>query len=35
MAQFRKLLMGDEETAALRAHVSGRRATGLGGPPRP
>ncbi|UVC67182.1 tegument protein VP13/14 [Human alphaherpesvirus 1] len=35
MSQFRKLLMGDEGAAALRAHVSGRRATGLGGPPRP
>ncbi|ABA29301.1 UL47 [Papiine alphaherpesvirus 2] len=28
-SQFRRLLMGDEETAALRAHVSGRRAAGL------
>ncbi|ARS01684.1 tegument protein VP13/14 [Macacine alphaherpesvirus 1] len=28
-SQFRRLLMGDEETAALRAHVSGRRPAGL------
>ncbi|ARS01834.1 tegument protein VP13/14 [Macacine alphaherpesvirus 3] len=28
-SQFRRLLLGDEETAALRAHVSGRRAAGL------
>ncbi|ARS02942.1 tegument protein VP13/14 [Macacine alphaherpesvirus 1] len=28
-SQFRRLLMGDEEAAALRAHVSGRRAAGL------
>ncbi|QOD40204.1 tegument protein VP13/14 [Macropodid alphaherpesvirus 2] len=28
LPQFRRLLMGEEETAALRAHITGRRQTG-------
>ncbi|UVC67252.1 tegument protein VP13/14 [Human alphaherpesvirus 1] len=35
MSQFRKLLMGDEGAAALRACVSGEARPGCGGPPRP